>query len=209
MYHRTFVLLSFRSTSSHTSIHHGTHEQETNRPRRAHASAKIQQHCPMNTHGGTPHTNRNREMAALTSRGSPRTDVRVESANVRVEGAEVRVESADVRVEGAGVGGGIGRRRRGAGVTGRDEVDLKVRVPRRRRRRRLAVAARESAAGVRVEGVRHHRRLGFPHPSRCGDGEEAAGLSLRSLLYRARAGTQTHSALSLPTPINRFFLTFN
>jgi len=126
-----------------------------------------------------PHANPNREMAALTSRVSPRTDVQVEGADVRVEGADVRVESADVRVEGAGVGGGgVGRRRRGRGVAGRDEVDLKIRVP---RRRRLAVAARESAAGERVEGVRHHRRLGFPHASRCGDGEEAAALTAKPL----------------------------
>ena len=59
-------------------------------------------------------------MAALTSRGLPRTGVRVESAkvrvegpDVRVEGTDVRVESADVRVEGTGIGGGVGRRRNG------------------------------------------------------------------------------------------------
>ena len=69
-------------------------------------------------------------MAALTSRVSPRTDV--------------QVEGADVRVEGAGVGGGgVGRRRRGRGVAGRDEVDLKIRVP---RRRRLAVLRAQAAA---------------------------------------------------------------
>lgn len=101
-------------------------------------------------------------MGALTFCGSPRTDVRVESANVRVEGAEgrvesadmrvegaeARVESADVRVEGADVGGG-GVGRRAVGVTSCDAVDLKVREPRRRR----AAATREDAAGVRIEGV--------------------------------------------------------
>ncbi|KAK8444806.1 hypothetical protein SEVIR_9G202455v4 [Setaria viridis] len=110
-----------------------------------------------------------------------------------VEGTDARVESADVRIEGADVGGG-GVGRGGAGVTGRDEVDLKVRVPRRRQR---AVAARQGAAGVRVEGVRHHRRLGFPLAPRCGEGGAALPLRVESL-YQARAcaGTQTHSALT-------------
>jgi hypothetical protein len=64
---------------------------------------------------------------------------------------------AEMRFEGADVGRGW-MRPWGAGVTGRDEVDIKVRV--RRQRRRRTVAAWEGSTVVRVVRVRHRRLLG-------------------------------------------------
>lgn len=145
----------------------------TTRKQNIHASAKIRQHCPMNTHGETPHTNQNRERAALTFRGSFRVDI---------------------RVEGADVGRGWIRRWWVAGVTGRDDIDLKFRVTRRRLR---TAAAREGSAVVRVERVRHRRRLGFPHALRCG--EKTRRFEGEGFIGPACAGTQTHSALRTHT----------